>query len=100
VDQSKVEAIKAWLQSKSVTKVRSFHGLASFYTRFIKDFSSIIAPITKFMKKGVFEWTKATQRALEEIKQKLCQASILALPSFNDLSKVECGASGWGLGLC
>jgi len=52
------------------------------------------------MKKGVFEWMKATQRALEEIKQKLCQASILALPSFNDLSKVECGASGWGLGLC
>ena len=35
VDQTKVEAIKCWPISSSMHDVRSFHGLASFYSRFI-----------------------------------------------------------------
>ena len=31
VDEEKVKAIKEWPTPKSITKVRSFHGLASFY---------------------------------------------------------------------
>jgi len=37
------------------------------------------------------------QKAFEEIKQKLCQAPILALPNFEDLSKHVCDAGEVGI---
>ncbi|MBK5591052.1 RNA-directed DNA polymerase, partial [Salmonella enterica subsp. enterica serovar Typhi] len=72
VDDAKVKAIHEWPTPKLASQVRSFHGLASFYRRFVKDFSTKAAPLNELCKKHVpFLWGKAQENAFTILKHDL-----------------------------
>nr|GFB71734.1 putative reverse transcriptase domain-containing protein [Tanacetum cinerariifolium] len=74
VDPAKIEAIKDWESPKTPIEIRQFLGLAGYYRRFIEE------------------------AAFQLLKQKLCSASILALPEGSENFVVYCDASHKGLG--
>jgi hypothetical protein len=51
MDPEKVNVIKNWPSPKSVFEVQRFHGLASFYRKFILNFSGISTPMMDMVKK-------------------------------------------------
>ena len=58
VDLGKVDVVSNWRRPNTVTEIRSFLGLVSYYRRFIEGFSKIALPLTSLTQKGVkFEWS-------------------------------------------
>ena len=76
-DPEKIEAVKAWPTPTSVTEVRSFVGLVSYYRRFIKGFAVIARPLHKLMEEERFRWTKECEESFAQLKKCLVSATIL-----------------------
>jgi hypothetical protein len=53
VDEAKIEARKSWSIPATLKQLQSFLCLAGFYRCFVRDFSTIAAPLSDLMKKGV-----------------------------------------------
>jgi hypothetical protein len=94
VDPSKVEAVSKWKQPSNVSEVRSFLGMAGYYCRFIKGFSSIARPMAELLKKGnKFVWTPKCEESFQIIKEKLTTAPVLTLPDIHQDFVICCDAS-------
>jgi len=83
-----------------VFEVRSFHGLATFYKKFTRNFSSICTPILNTIKKDnkYFNWTKEDEKGFRVLKSKITEQPILVLPNFGKTFQVKCDASGVAIG--
>ncbi|GJY37297.1 putative reverse transcriptase domain-containing protein [Tanacetum coccineum] len=96
---SKIESIKDWASPKSPKEILQFLGLAGYYRRFIGGFSKTAKSMTNLTQKKVkFECGDKQETAFQPLKQKLCSASILALPEGSEDFIVYCDASIKGLG--
>ncbi|WVZ97350.1 hypothetical protein U9M48_042897 [Paspalum notatum var. saurae] len=99
VDPSKVEDVLNWKQPQTVTKIRSFLGLAGYYHRFIKDFSRISKPMTALTQKNAkFAWGPKCEEAFGTLKKLLTSTPVLAQPDITKPFDVYCDASGSGIG--
>ena len=77
-DPSKIDKVQNYPAPTNLTELRGFIGLASYYQRFILNFSQIVEPLNKLLKKNIsFVWTKPCQQAIDILKEKLTTAPIL-----------------------
>ncbi|GJR74792.1 hypothetical protein Tco_0087157 [Tanacetum coccineum] len=99
VDPAKIESIKDWTSPKTPTDIHQFLGLIGNYRRFIEEFSKIAKSMTKLTQNKVkFDWGDKQEATFQLLKEKLCTASILALPEGAENFIVYCDASHKGLG--
>ncbi|GJX90585.1 putative reverse transcriptase domain-containing protein [Tanacetum coccineum] len=99
VDPIKIEAVKNWKALRTLSEVRSFLGLAGYYCRFIENFFKIAKSLTILTQKcKTFDWGEEQENSFQTLKDKLCNAPVLALPDGPEDFVVYCNASGLGLG--
>jgi hypothetical protein len=98
MDPDKVQAVVDWQTPKSIRTLWGFLGLAGYYRKFIRDFGSIAAPLTKLLKKEGYRWTEEADSAFQALKAALTQALVLHMPDFNMDFIVDCDVSGVGFG--
>lgn len=95
----KVRAIREWPRPQSVEDVRSFLGMAGYYRKFIQGFSTLAAPLTEVLKKGVrFEWTDSLERSFRALIQATTTAPTLILPDPSKPYVITADACGYGIG--
>jgi transposase InsO family protein len=102
LDPAKTEALKPMLVEPptSVKQIRTFLGLTSYFRNYVKNYSSIVEPLTQLTKKGhsLRGWGQKQIEAVKAIKQILSSPPILAFPDFNSQFHVATDASDVGIG--
>jgi hypothetical protein len=100
MDPEKVNVIKKWPSPRNVFEVRRFHGLASFYRKFIRNFNGISAAMMDTVKKrhNIFQWTAEAEKSFNLLKRKITEQPVLVLPYFWKTFQVKCDASGYAVG--
>ncbi|KAF7640812.1 hypothetical protein LDENG_00012350 [Lucifuga dentata] len=99
MDPSKVSAVSEWPQPHSRKQLQRFLGFANFYRRFIRNYSSLAAPLHALTSPGTsFVWTPAAEQAFQALKRRICSAPILTQPDPKLQFIVEVDASDLGVG--
>ena len=114
-DKEKVEKVVNFPRPTTITELRGFLGLASYYRRFIKDFSEMSKPLTKLMQGIKYEkgkkqkdqnkkisitkkWGEEQEKNFNKLKQVLTKAPVLIYPDFEKEFILQTDASKGALG--
>uniref|UniRef100_A0A8C1YSB8 Gypsy retrotransposon integrase-like protein 1 n=1 Tax=Cyprinus carpio TaxID=7962 RepID=A0A8C1YSB8_CYPCA len=100
MDEKKVNAVLNWPEPTTLKELQRFLGFANFYRRFIRNFSTVVAPLTSMVKKGAhrLQWSESTHQAFQTLKQRFSNAPILCHPDPSLPFIVEVDASNTGIG--
>ena len=58
VDGKQIMVIIDWISPKSITSLRGFLGITSYYKIFVRNYAQIVAPLTSLLKRDTFRWDK------------------------------------------
>jgi hypothetical protein len=87
-----------WPTPKTLTELRGFLGICTYYRKFVKGFSQLCAPLTDLTKKGAFKWSEEAQFTFDKMKKLMSTCPVLALQDFDQPFTLEYDAFEEGIG--
>ncbi|GBM91058.1 Retrovirus-related Pol polyprotein from transposon 297, partial [Araneus ventricosus] len=80
-DPEKTKAVLDWPRPETVHDLRSFHGICTYYRRFVRNFSAIAGPLHKLTDaKSNFNWAVECEKSFNSLKQALITSPVLTYP--------------------
>ncbi len=99
--QRNVHAVCDFPTPKTLKQVQSFHGLCSYFRRFVPNFAKISHPLTKLFQPDMpWTWGPEQEKAFEALKEALTSAQMLAYPDPTKPFFLHTDASLDSLGVC
>jgi len=97
--EEKVRAVQQAPTPTSLTQLKSFLGLVNYYSRFLPNLATTLAPLYKLLQKqSSWSWGPDQQRAFQEAKKMLSSSSLLVHYSAQRELILSCDASPYGVG--
>lgn len=76
---NKVKSIINTPAPSNVSELRAFIGMVMYYAKFIKNVSTVLAPLYKLLRVGVkYEWSTECKNSFERVKTLLTSSEVLA----------------------
>ena len=97
-DPIKVEAIKSAPAPTTQSGLRSFLGMATYCSKFIKNFSDLTHPLRELIKKNTpFQWKTEHEHAFDEVKSALTSSTVMSYFDNSKRTELVTDASPFGL---
>lgn len=101
IDPSRTEAIRKFNVPKNVKELSSFIGMVSYFSKYIKNYAELAAPLNELRKKRCkFEWTDECNSNFYKLKDSIINPPVLAIADFKkpfilmtDASEVALGST-------
>ena len=97
--EAKVKGVVNAPAPRDITELRSFLGLVNYYSKFLPDLSSTLAPLYSLLRKQMrWTWGEKQDKAFRKVKKLLLSSEVLV--HFDDHLPVilSCDASPYGVG--
>lgn len=95
----RVKAITEFPCPKNVKELRRILGLFNWFRKFISNYSALVHPLTRLLKKGQpFKWQIEQETAFNDLKQKLTNSKILSFPRYDLTFRLSVDTSSRGIG--
>lgn len=97
--KDRIKALVEFPEPKNVKQLRRVIGLFNWFKKFIPNYSAIMNPLTKLLKKGQkFEWKQEQSTAFENLKYRLMNSEALSFPRFDLPFILAVDTSSLGIG--
>ncbi|KAE8238369.1 hypothetical protein A4X06_0g8816, partial [Tilletia controversa] len=99
MDPKKTDSIESWPTPKCVRDIQVFLGMANFYRRFIKNFSTMAEPLTRLLTKSLpFAWGPEQDHSFSSLKQSFQSAPVRRIFRPDLPIRVSTDSSDFGIG--